>query len=514
MASEKFSVADVIRGHAANSPSKEALVCGATRLTYVQIDERSSRVGAALLQAGLAVGSRVGLLAKNNPEFYEVLFGCSKSGMVLVPLNWRLASAELAVIVTDAELELLLVDVEHESAAREALGDDAGVRIVTFGPMYEEWLSSAPGVDPRTPIGRDDVAVQFYSSGTTGRPKGIMLTHDNFSYSMKMARQGFRMTSESVNMVVAPLFHVGGAGYGLMAFLAGGRTVIMQDLDPLIVFRAIEKEGITHTFAVPAVIKMLVNSPDVERHDISSLQLISYGGEPMSETLLKTSLVVLGCDFLGVYGMTETAGTVTVLEAADHGEDGARAGLLRSIGQPLPWLELKVADLTTGEETSPGVVGEIWVRSGQNMKGYWKQTDATASTLVSDGWLRTGDGASRDENGYIFLRDRVKDMIISGGENVYPAEVENVLSQHPAVADVAVIGVPHPRWGETVKAIVVLHPDQDSDDNGLKQFAKGRLASYKCPTSVSFVDELPRNGAGKVLKNVLRERYRVAEEVS
>ena len=498
-----FTLANLVRRHAEERPGHPAIVCDDRRLTYGDLHERSSRVASALLDAGVQPGDRVGVLVKNCAEFYELVFGASKADAFVIGLNWRLAAPELAAILADAEPKVLVVDPEHAGL----VPDRADLRVVTLGEEYEQWLAGASPQDPAVPSDPDSVALQFYSSGTTGLPKGVMLTNANMSHSATMAREGFRMGPDSTNLVVSPLFHVGGAGYGMMAMTQGGCTVIMRDVVPDLVLETIARERVTHAFLVPAVIQMLLDAPSIGDHDLSSLELISYGAAPMTEALLRRALATFGCGFLGVYGMTETAGTVVALDPADHEPDGPRSRLLRSVGKPLPWLEIRVADLDTGEEAPPGQVGEIWVRSGQNMKGYWNQPETTAATLVEDGWLRTGDGAYRDEEGYIFLQDRIKDMIISGGENVYPAEVENALADHPAVADIAVIGVPHERWGETVKAVVVPASGSDPTPDDLVAFARTRLARYKCPTSVEFVSDLPRTPTGKVLKKVLREQY-------
>jgi long-chain acyl-CoA synthetase len=283
--------------------------------------------------------------------------------------------------------------------------------------------------------------------------------------------------------------------------------VLVRDVDPVALLRLIERHRVTHTFLVPAVVQMLADSPALSGADLSSLRRIAYGAAPMGETQLLTAIALFGCDFMGVYGMTETAGSVTALAPGDHDPGGPRAGLLRSVGRPVPWLEIRVVDPATGTDAPVGGVGEIWVRSGQNTVGYWGQPALTAEALVEGGWLRTGDAAYLDAEGYLYMHDRMKDMVVSGGENVYPAEVENVLYAHPEVLEAAVIGVPSERWGETVKAIVVRRPGATLDAAGLIAFARDRLAHYKCPTTVDFADELPRNASGKVLKKVLREPF-------
>jgi long-chain acyl-CoA synthetase len=283
--------------------------------------------------------------------------------------------------------------------------------------------------------------------------------------------------------------------------------VILRDVDPAELLRLIEAEGITHMFVVPAVLMVLLMTPGIDTTDLSSLETIFYGASPIAEDLLVKCMERFGCDFAQVYGMTETTGAITRLEPADHDPTGPRQHLLRSAGKPLPGVELRIIDPDTGSDAGVGEVGELWTRSGYNMAGYWEKPEETAATLLDDGWLRTGDAGYLDEEGYLYLHDRIKDMIVSGGENVYPAEVENVLVAHPALADAAVIGVPSEKWGETVKGIVVRAPGTEATPEEIIAFCRERLAHYKCPTSIDFTDVLPRNPSGKILKRELRAPY-------
>jgi acyl-CoA synthetase (AMP-forming)/AMP-acid ligase II len=496
-----FSLANVLRGLAADRPSHEAFVCGESRTTFGELHERSSRVARALIDGGVRPGDRVAVLVQNGIEFFEIAFGISKADAMLVALNWRLSPRELKAILDDAKPSQLIFDPAFAAQVPD------GLNTVQLGDDYERWVAQASPEDPESPSGPDSVMLVLYSSGTTGLPKGVMLTNANLSYIKVMARELFRMTPESVHLVVAPLFHIGGAGTGLTTTTLGGRTVVLREAKPELILDTIERERVTHAFFVPAVIQRLIEHPSARERDFSSLQYIAYGAAPMTETLLRNAIDTLGCGFIGCYGMTETAGTVVSLPPEEHVADGPQTRLLRSVGRQLPWHEVRVTDLLSRQESPPGEVGEIWVRSGMNMKGYFNQPDATAGTLVEDGWLRTGDGAYRDEDGYFFLTDRIKDMIISGGENVYPAEVENVLAGHPDVSEVAVIGAPHEKWGETVKAIVVPRGGSEPTAEDLIAYARSQLAHYKCPTSVVFIDELPRNPSGKVIKKELRAAY-------
>jgi long-chain acyl-CoA synthetase len=444
---------------------------------------------------------------KNTPEFHEATFACNMIGAAVVGLNWRLAVGELSAIIDNAQPTLLIVDAEHAQLVPTPANRPAAMRVIVLGEEYEQWLGQASGAAPDVPAAPDNVALVLYSSGTTGLPKGIMITNQNLSYTRHMATELFRMHQDSVHLVASPLFHIGGAGTGLTLMTIGGRTVLMREASAPQILDTIARERVTHAFFVPAVIQQLVELQELENHDLSSLELLAYGAAPMSEALLRRAIDVLGCGFLGCYGMTETAGTVTALFPEEHSSQGPRTHLLQSVGKPLSWATLRVMDNETGQELPAGQVGEIWVSSDANMKGYLKQADITAETLVDGGWLRTGDGAYRDEEGYFFLQDRIKDMIISGGENVYPMEVENVLADHAGVAEVAVIGVPHEKWGETVKAVVVARPGVDVDSSELIEFSRSRLAHYKCPTSVDYLAELPRTATGKVLKKSLRALY-------
>jgi acyl-CoA synthetase (AMP-forming)/AMP-acid ligase II len=312
---------------------------------------------------------------------------------------------------------------------------------------------------------------------------------------------------DAVNHVVMPLFHVAGGFWGMLGLYNGVPNVLLRDVDPVRIVRDIEEHHITHTVMAPAVLQFIIQLPEARDADFSSLRLIIYGASPISEEVLKGALRTFGCDFLQAYGMTETSGGCVLLPPEDHDPDGPNRHRLRAAGKPAPNTEVKVVDAETMAPVPAGTVGEILLRSAQNMKGYWRMPDETAATILPDGFLRTGDAGYLDDDGYLYIHDRVKDMIISGGENVYPAEVENALMSHPAVADVAVIGVPSERWGETPKAVVVLAPGATLDADELLAFARERLAGFKCPTSVDFVDALPRNPSGKVLKKDLRAPY-------
>ncbi|HLX88550.1 MAG TPA: AMP-binding protein, partial [Acidimicrobiales bacterium] len=356
--------------------------------------------------------------------------------------------------------------------------------------------------------GPDDVSLQLYTSGTTGLPKGVMLANRNMEVILREAApQCFAIDEHTVSLVAMPLIHIGGSGWALAGMSRGGISVILRDMDPAALVRLIGAERVTHAFLVPAVLMAVLGVPGIEQADLTSLDTIFYGASPISDDVLVRCLSVFGCRFAQVYGMTETSGAIVRLDAEDHDPEGPRRHLLRAAGKPLSGVELRIVDPASDADAPVGQVGEVWTRSAYNMLGYWEKPEETAATLSDDGWLRTGDAGYLDDEGYLYLHDRMKDMVVTGGENVYPAEVENVLLAHPAVADAAVIGVPDDRWGETVKAVVVLAPDASLAPEELIAFCRDRLAHYKCPTSVDVVATLPRNPSGKILKRELRDPY-------
>ncbi len=466
----------------------------------------------ALRLLGVGAGDRVALLSKNRPEFFEVMFGCSKIGAVMAGLNWRLAPAEITAIVRDAEPTVILVADEQRALLTDEACEVASIIAVkSLDTEYEPWLAGASIDDPCVTVGDDAVVLLLYTSGTTGLPKGVELTNRGMSFSRQLANDVWEFRPDSVNLVGMPMFHIGGCGYGMAAFVSGGHTVLLRDLDAASIVEAIQLHRVTNAFFVPAVIQSILQAPGIAEADLSSLELLCYGASPIGDAVLRNAIAVLGCGFTQAYGMTETSGTIVSLPRSDHDPDSDRAHLLRSCGKAVPWVELKIFDPALGAPVPVGEVGEVWVRSDMNMKGYRAKPDETAATLTAGGWLRTGDAAYVDDDGYIFLFDRYKDMIVSGAENIYPAEVENVMYGHPAVAEVAVIGVPHDRWGETPMAMVVLKAGLMSDAiptaDDLLQFTRQSLARYKCPTAIEFVGELPRNASGKILKKELRAPY-------
>ena len=511
VSNEITTIADVIRVHAAQRPDAAALVVDDRAISYAELDERSSRTAQALRAAGVGPGDRVVFLEKNGAELFEVTFGLAKLGAVCVPVNWRLAPPEMLQIISDARARVIVVGSEffgHIEAIEDRLtevGTVVAVGAHQRWPSFRDWIGAHPAEDPHIAVTAEDVGLQLYTSGTTGLPKGVMLTNRNMFGHAAGITAVLGLTSESVNLAVMPGFHIAGVGWTMFALHSGCTNVIMRDVDPAAILQAIPQYGITHTFLVPAVISFLMMMPGVEEVDFSTLRTIIYGASPITDDALRKALALFGCEFIQVYGATETTGAITQLDGADHDPDN-RPGLLRSCGKPYPWVQIRVVD-ANGDDVADGAVGELWVRSPSNMSGYWNAPDATAATITGDGWLKTGDAGYFDAEGYLYLHDRVKDMIVSGGENVYPAEVENVLAAHSDVDDVAVIGVPHEKWGEAVLAVVVPAAGASPSEAELIAFARERLAGFKLPKSFAFVDALPRNPSGKVLKRELREPY-------
>ncbi|WP_107469600.1 long-chain-fatty-acid--CoA ligase [Streptomyces mangrovisoli] len=503
---------DAVRRHAAGRPHAPAVTQGAETRTYADLDARSNRAARALLALGLPDGARVGYLVRPGLMAAELLVACAKAGLVATPLNWRLAEPELIAVARDAGLGVVLTETEFLPKARAVRAALPGIDLVTESGAgeehgertYERWLDDASADDPGHGQDGDAVFLQLYTSGTTGLPKGVQLTLGNVSAGEHQLREmGWQQSSVALNAM--PVFHIAGTGWLVTALSAGAHTVALADLVPARVVEEMERHRVTHAFFVPAVLHLLTQLPGVGERDFSALELIVYGASPITPALLRRSMDTFGCGFYQKYGQTETTGSATRLLPEDHVVDGPRSALLRSAGNTRPDVEVAIADPVTGETVPPGTVGEILTRSHHLTPGYWQRPDENVALFTADGWLRTGDAGYLDKDGYLFITDRIKDMVITGGENVYPIEVESALAEHPAVLDVAVFGTPDETWGEAVTAAVVLRPEAapvSADD--LIAFTRDRVASYKKPRVVHFVDELPRNPSGKILKRVLR----------
>ncbi len=515
------TIGELIRNHAAERPDKAAIIQNEYSRTYSELHNESSRVAQAMLAAGVGAQDRVAFLDKNVPEYFTMLFGAAKINAVTVAVNWRLAPPEMAYILNHSKIKVLFIGEEFlgHLAKMELEGDPTIIVIGTSDQFatYDDWIANQPATDPMATAAADDTCYQLYTSGTTGLPKGVELTNNNFFGMMPVASEQWSFDSDTVNLVAMPLFHIAGSGWGVVGLFNGGTNILMKDVDPAAILDIIPKYGVTNVLFVPAVIQFLLTMPNLADTDFSTLRAVMYGASPITEQVLVGGMNALGCDFRQVYGLTETTGAVTQLDFEDHDPGGPRAHLLRSAGKPMPGTELRIVD-EEGTTLPDGEVGEIWVHSTQNLKAYFADPEATAKAFPEGrdengmGWFATGDAGYMQE-GYLFIHDRIKDMIVSGGENIYPAEIENALMSHPGVADVAVIGVPDEKWGETVKAIVVRVPDaENSSDAELMAYCSERLAAYKCPRSIDDVAELPRNPSGKILKTELRKPYWAGRE--
>lgn len=504
------TLANIIRRAAATWPDRLAIVSGGEGITYRALDAASSRVANGLLAAGLPPQARVAVLARNGVAFCEVMLGCLKAGAVALPLNWRLTAPELAYILRHAGAAALFCGAEFREVGAQAAAEAGGRRLLVLedrsagAEAYVPWRDAQSACDPQVHVRPADVALQMYTSGTTGLPKGVQLTHEGYLAALAIVR-GFpwgRLGPDDVVLTPAPFFHVNGVNPVLRTFAAGGLVVAPPQFEPAEVLRLIESHRVTRATLAPAMIQSCLEVPDVATRDLSSLQVVSYGGSPISERVLEEAGRRFGAAFVQMYGLTETSGPLTFLEPEDH---APHRGRLLSCGRPGPDVEIRITD-PHGDPLPAGEIGEVRVRTAAVMKGYWSDPEATAAVLA-DGWFRTGDAGCLDADGYLHIRDRVKDMIVSGGENIYPAEVENALFSHPAVADVAVIGVPDPKWGEAVKALVVRRPGAEVSESELIAHARRQIAGYKLPKSVTWIEALPRNPAGKVLRRTLREPF-------
>jgi acyl-CoA synthetase (AMP-forming)/AMP-acid ligase II len=502
--------ADIVRDQAARQPEVVALVFEGRKTTYQELDRAASQVANGLRALDPTPGTRIATLDKNTDSFYELLVGAAKAGQVLVPINYRLAPPEMAAIANDAGATALFVGEEYFPIVERLLSELHTVRKVTAlsghhpdWADYATWRDGQAADDPLLPFDADEVVLQLYTSGTTGRPKGVQLTHANLITALQASRAWTHATARDVNLVCLPQYHIAGALGASLAFIQGARNVVAREVNPGELLKLVASERVTMGFFAPAVLLFMLQSPNCRETDFSSLRLVLYGASPIPLDLLRDAVATFRCDFAQVYGMTETTGVVTYLPPEEHDPRGTPR--MRSCGRPIANAEVKVVD-ESDNECPTGEVGEIICRSPQNMRGYWNLLNETVKT-IRDGWLHTGDAGYFDADGYLYIYDRIKDMIVSGAENIYPAEVESALFGHPAVADVGVIGVPDERWGEAVKAIVVRQPGTNVTAEELIAFARTRIGGYKVPKSIDFVEALPRNASGKILKRELRAPY-------
>jgi long-chain acyl-CoA synthetase len=506
-----WSIAGAVREWVGVKPDAACMSSEGTTRTWADLHDRGSRIGQGLIAAGLQPDDRVMYLGKNSIEFFEIVVGSAMAGVVSAAVNWRLLPHEISYIVNQTGARVLFVEADFVEGVDKIRPDLTSIeRVVVIGGRdidgvdYETWLASHPADDPRVEMASSAAAFLMYTSGTTGLPKGVMFSNASIRAYDSMVKE-INVDADSVLLVSMPVFHAAGASLGILAMREGATTVIAREVVPIRLLELIEQHRVTMTTLVPAVLKMLLETPGITERDLSSLDTIAYAASPTSPDLLRACLTRLQCKFLQVYGMTETNGA-TVLRPEDH-LDPEHPERMLSVGRALQGASVRVVDPATGVDVPEGEFGEVWISAPTNMSGYWNAPEETAAVMTADGYIRSGDGGAL-VGGYLFLRDRIKDMIVSGAENVYPIEIENVLVEHPAINDVAVIGVPSEKWGETVKAVVVRQSTgADLTAAEVIAYAKANLAGFKCTTSVEFIDELPRNASGKILKRVLREMY-------
>ena len=476
--------------------------------TYEELNIYSNQIANGLISLGCKPDSRIAYYGKNSDYFFEFLIGTLKSNTVAVGVNWRLAPPEVSYVLNDSKSEVLFVGEEFYPIIDQILEDLPNVKkvIAVDGnhTKYEDfisWRDSQESASTGLKSSDQDDILQLYTSGTTGHPKGVQLTNRNFAAANESIDGIVPFEEGTTNLVCMPGYHVAGTNWGIWGYIFGCRNIIIADIDPGLILELIEQEKIRSTLFVPAVILFLISHPNALSTDFSSLNFVLYGASPIADDTIIKAKEIMQCDLYQVYGLTETTGAITIMMPEDH---DPKRGKLRSCGKALKGVELKVVD-ENGKELKTGEIGQVISKSDLNMKGYWNKPDATKESIV-DGWFYSGDAGYFDEENYLFIHDRVKDMIVSGGENIYPAEVENALMSHEKILDAAVVGIPDEKWGEAVKAFVVLS-DSSLDEDQIISYTRTKIAGYKCPRSINFISELPRNPSGKILRRELRDPY-------
>jgi acyl-CoA synthetase (AMP-forming)/AMP-acid ligase II len=506
------SLGDILRGNAYRLPDETAIVHGGRRITFGEQFVRSQRLASALYRAGLRRQDRVAVLSKNSERYLEIYGAAELSGFVVATVNFRLTAAEIGYIVGDCAPKALFFEAEHADGIASLRASLPSVeQFVCIGApadgAFEYDAFRASGAADGAPLRSrmDDVMHLIYTSGTTGRPKGVVRTHRAEMRIADLMTTEVGVLREDVVLIMMPLFHVGARWVQLGTHLRGARIILHREFDPLEVLQTIERERVTVVHMTPTIIQRVLDHPRIDDFDLRSLRTIYYSAAPMPLPLLRRGLAKLGSVFLQAYGMTEGYGTT--LHKGQHRPDGTPEDVKRlaSVGQAATGVDLRIVS-DDGELQPPGVPGEIELHTDSRMSGYWNNSIATAAAL-QDGWYKSGDIGYLDDHGYLYLVDRKKDMIVSGGENIYCREVEEAIGSHDDVAEVAVIGVPDPAWGEAVRAIVVVKDGAQVSEAQLVEHCRTRIASYKKPRSVVFVSELPRLTTGKVNKVLLRERY-------
>lgn len=508
-------ISDIPRKNARLYSDRIALIEGDVRLTFFEFNQRVNRLANAILNLGVSKGDRVAVLNHNGYQYIELYFACAKAGTPIVPLNFRSNGQELAYIMNNSDAKLIFFGSAYLNVVEEVKAQTPGIiGLVSIDQklaghlFYDDLIKkdSSPE-EPDVLIDENDIVVLGYTGGTTGLPKGVMTTHRNLVSSCYNSVIDIRIRTGMVYLNTPPLFHAGDA-MAMFAFAFMGATnVVLSSFSPEAVLKTIEKYKVTHGLLVPAMILAILQYPRVKDFDLSSMECVIYGTAPMPVEPLKRAMRLFKCNFLQVYGSTETFVPMSMLIPEDHVFEGTPEQIRRmaSAGREVVGMEARIVD-DDDKEVPIGEVGEIIVRGHNVMKGYWELPELTTESL-RNGWYHTGDLGKMDEGHYIYIVDRKKDMIISGGENIYPKEIEDILFEHPNVAEATVVGIPDENWGESIKAFVIKKTDTFVTETDLLEYCKQRLASYKKPRSIEFVDTLPRSTAGKVLKHEIRAQY-------
>ena len=502
-------------------PDRPAIIFEGKKFTFSELSERVNRLANALVDLGIEKGERVAILQVNCNQYVEVYYAVARIGAIFVPLNFRAKRDELVYMLNNSEASTLFVGERYVELVNSIRPDLPLVKhhISIEGKQesmldYEELLASASDEEVFTDIADEDITMLMYTAGTTGLPKGVPLIHNSFSLYVLENVTPADPEIEETNLLTMPLYHVAGAQAMLAATYGGRSLAMMRQFEVDEWLETVQREKANRAMLVPTMLKRVIDHPNLDKYDLSSLKVITYGAAPMPFEVIKKAIGLFpGVNFINAFGQTETASTITTLGPDDHIIEGTEEEkekklrrLTSSIGRPMSDVEMKIID-EAGNDLPPGEVGEIVARGPRVMSGYWKDAEKTAKVITADGWLHTGDMGYTDEEGYFYLAARADDLIIRGGENISPEEVENVLYSHPAVEEAAVIGIPSPEWGQEPRAIVVLKEGKTATAEELIEFCRERLASFKRPRSVVFTDELPRTSTGKVLKRVLREEY-------
>ena len=493
--------------------------CEGKSLTYAEAYERSCQMASTFAEAGLVKGDRICVLKRNSLDSLLLIFAASRVGLVAVPLNYRLAPVEWVDLFNDADAKLIIADSNYQTDFDRAFADlDPAEKreIARVSTEEASWpwasladlLAKAPATLPDVPLEGEDIVLQMYTSGTTGRAKGALLSHRAMVRNIAQSTfaTAYRLNPGERSLIALPLFHIAAISTSMTGVALGACLIIHRDVDPMAIVKALAEDEIVVAGMVPAVIQFILQVPGIENVRFPHLKFLGYGASPISEPILRKAMEVFECAFSQGYGMTEAAGSATILTETSHREALAgRPELLLSAGKAVPGAEVRILG-ADGKDAPVGEVGEVIIKGDQLMSGYWKLPEVSEESMRG-GWLRTGDAGYLDEEGYLYIRDRMKDMIVSGAENIYPIEIETVLFDHPAVADACVIGIPHEKWGEAVLAVVVTKPGIEAGDEELDAFCRKRLGGFKVPKAYEFVEVLPRNASGKVLKKDLRKKY-------